>query len=138
MNNKNKIKKEEKQLNIQDVIMNLNNAEIYAQKRVCELVGSIYFYGGFKAETKNEKELAELLSKLGYMYKNEDELIAKQQLQIEDYKQMLEENSEIIKSLMAKFYSIGAPLNDNILQFNKEQQKWCFEVVGLLEKLNGL
>ena len=39
-----------------------------------------------------------------------DELIAKQQLQIEEYKQMLEENSEIIKSLTGKFYNIGEPL----------------------------
>ncbi len=36
-----------------------------------------------------------------------DELIAKQQLQIEEYKQMLEENSEIKKSLTGKFYNIG-------------------------------
>ena len=67
-----------------------------------------------------------------------DELIAKQQLQIEEYKQMLEENSEIIKSLTGKFYNIGEPLNDNVLQFNKDQQKWCFGVVTLVEQLNGL
>jgi hypothetical protein len=67
-----------------------------------------------------------------------DELIAKQQLQIEEYKQMLEENSEIIKSLTGKFYNIGAPLNDNVLQFNKDQQKWCFGVVALVEQINGL
>ncbi|MBP8762253.1 MAG: hypothetical protein KBH21_00205 [Acetoanaerobium sp.] len=67
-----------------------------------------------------------------------DELIAKQQLQIEEYKQMLEENSEIIKSLTGKFYNIGEPLNDNVLQFNKDQQKWCFRVVALVEQLNGL
>lgn len=67
-----------------------------------------------------------------------DELIAKQQLQIEEYKQMLEENSEIKKSLTGKFYNIGEPLNDNVLQFNKDQQKWCFGVVALVEQLNGL
>ena len=64
-----------------------------------------------------------------------DELIAKQQLEIEEYKQMLEENTEIIKSLTGKFYNIGAPLNDNVLQFNKDQQKWCFGVVALVEQL---
>ena len=62
----------------------------------------------------------------------------KQQLKIEEYKEMLEENSEIIKSLTGKFYNIGAPLNDNVLQFNKDQQKWCFGVVALVEQLNGL
>jgi hypothetical protein len=51
---------------------------------------------------------------------------------------MLEENSEIIKSLTGKFYNIGAPLNDNVLQFNKDQQKWCFGVVALVEQINGL
>jgi hypothetical protein len=65
-----------------------------------------------------------------------DELITKQQLQIEEYAHMLEENSEIIKSLIGKFYNIGQPLNDNVLQFNKDQQKWCFGVVALVEQLN--
>ena len=77
MNNEQKQEKVEKALHIADVISTLNDAEIYAQKRVCELVSSIYFYGGFKVETHDERELADLLSKLGYMYKNEDELIAK-------------------------------------------------------------
>ncbi len=67
-----------------------------------------------------------------------EELITKQQLQIEEYKEMLEENSNIIKSLIGKFYNIGQPLNDNILNFNKEQHKWCFEVVELIEELNSL
>ena len=77
MNNEQKQERVEKALHIADVISTLNDAEIYAQKRVCELVSSIYFYGGFKAETHNERELVDLLSKLGYMYKNEDELITK-------------------------------------------------------------
>lgn len=67
-----------------------------------------------------------------------NKLIAKQQLQIEGYKQMLEVNKEIIRSLTGKFYSIGAPLNDNVLQFNKEQQNWCIGVVDLIEELNSL
>jgi SMC interacting uncharacterized protein involved in chromosome segregation len=67
-----------------------------------------------------------------------DELISKQQLQIEGYKQMLEENTELKRDLEMMFYAIGQPLNDNVLQFNKEQQKWCFRVVALVEQLNGL
>jgi SMC interacting uncharacterized protein involved in chromosome segregation len=67
-----------------------------------------------------------------------DELIAKQQLQIEEYKKMLKENTELKRDLEMMFYAIGQPLNDNILQFNKEQQKWCFRVVSLVEQLNAL
>lgn len=48
-----------------------------AQDRVCEILGSIFFYGQFNTETQNEKELIELLGELGYLFKDEDELIAK-------------------------------------------------------------
>jgi hypothetical protein len=67
-----------------------------------------------------------------------DELIAKQQLEIEDYKAQLIENTKIGLEIKGKFYNIGAPLNDNILQFNKDQMRWCFQVVELVEQLNGL
>jgi hypothetical protein len=67
-----------------------------------------------------------------------DELIAKQQLEIEDYKAQLIENTKIGREIKGKFYNMGAPLNDNILQFNKDQMKWCFQVVELVEHLNGL
>lgn len=69
---------------------------------------------------------------------NKDELIIKQQLQIEEYKQMLEQNSELIADLKMRFYAIGQPLNDNVLMFNKEQLKWCFKTVELVECLNAL
>jgi hypothetical protein len=67
-----------------------------------------------------------------------DELITKQQLEIEEYKEMLEENHNIITRLTGMFYNIGQPLNDNILNFNKEQQKWCFSVINLIEQLNSI
>ena len=67
-----------------------------------------------------------------------DELIAKQQLEIEDYKAQLIENTKIGREIKGKFYNMGAPLNDNILQFNKDQMKWCFQVVELVRQLNGL
>jgi len=67
-----------------------------------------------------------------------DELIAKQQLEIQHYKAKLIENTKIGREIKGKFYNIGAPLNDNILQFNKDQMKWCFQVVELVEQLNGL
>ena len=67
-----------------------------------------------------------------------DELITKQQLQIEEYKEMLKENKELKRQIVGKFYSIGQPLNDNVLQMNKDQLMWCFGVVELVEQLNGL
>lgn len=67
-----------------------------------------------------------------------DELITKQQLQIEGYKEMFEENNKLRGELIGKFYNIGQPLNDNVLQMNSKQMKWCFGVVGLAEQLNGL
>jgi len=67
-----------------------------------------------------------------------DELIANQQLEIEEMKSMLKENTQLIQDIRMSFFAIGQPLNDNALQFNKEQQGWCFNVVGLIEQLNGL
>ena len=67
-----------------------------------------------------------------------DELITKQQLQIEEYKELLKENKELRNQIIGKFYNIGQPLNDNVLQMNKKQMGWCFGVVGLAEQLNGL
>jgi len=66
-----------------------------------------------------------------------DELLIKQQLQIEEYKEMLKENKELKSQIVGKFYSIGQPLNDNVLQMNKDQMMWCFGVVELVEQLNG-
>lgn len=67
-----------------------------------------------------------------------DELIVKQQLELEKYKEMLEENKKLKSKIVRKFYACGQPLNDNVLQMNKAQMKWCFEVVGLAEDLNCL
>lgn len=43
--------------------------------KIAHLIGSIFFYGNFKAETKNERDLQELLEKTGHFYKSEDEII---------------------------------------------------------------
>ena len=45
--------------------------------RVAELIGSIFYYGDFKAETLNERELEKELRALGYFFESEDELMAK-------------------------------------------------------------
>ncbi len=64
-----------------------------------------------------------------------DELITKQQLEIESLRGGIEENKRIRKMLLNKFYSIGAPLNDNVLMFNKAQIEWCFKVVELIKEI---
>jgi hypothetical protein len=68
-------------------------------------------------------------------YMTKEELITKQQLKIEKQKKKLKEYKAIAKSIRGKFYNIGEPLNDNRLQFNKEQQGWLFEVVALLNQI---
>lgn len=65
-----------------------------------------------------------------------DELLAKQQLEIEGYKAKLIENAKILRKIHGKFYNIGQPLNDNVMQFNKEQIKWCFQVFEIFDQLN--
>jgi len=68
-------------------------------------------------------------------YMTKEELITKQQLKIEKQKKKLKEYKAIAKSIRGKFYNIGEPLNDNRLQFNKEQQGWFFEVTALLNQI---
>ena len=65
-----------------------------------------------------------------------EELITKQQLEIEQYKSMLEENKEILKAIKGKLYSIGQPLNDNVLKFNKDQLIWCMGLADIIESIN--
>jgi hypothetical protein len=67
-----------------------------------------------------------------------DELIVKQQLEIEQYKQMLKVNAGIKHDIIMKFHAMGQPLNDNILQFNESQKIWCLDVVSLVEEINTL
>lgn len=67
---------------------------------------------------------------------SKEELIANQQIEIVEYKEMLKENYELKRILWGMFYCIGQPLNDNILQFNQDQQNWCAKVVETIEKIN--
>jgi len=43
-------------------------------KKIAHLIGTIFYYGGFVAETYNERELQALLIKTGNFYNTEDEL----------------------------------------------------------------
>lgn len=64
-----------------------------------------------------------------------DELITKQQLEIEEMKENLKSDSEIRWNLISMFYAVWWPLNDNILQFNLEQRKWLRWVVQTIETI---
>jgi hypothetical protein len=54
-----------------------DSVDVHRLVRVAELIGSIFYYGDFKAETHNEKELEKELRALGYFFESEDELMAK-------------------------------------------------------------
>ena len=45
------------------------------------------------------------------------------------YKNLSEEYKEVLEWILAKCYSIGAPLNDNILKFNNKQLKFLSDIV---------
>lgn len=47
------------------------------QKRILELIGTIFFYGEMQIETPAENELVYLLKDIGYWFETEDELIKK-------------------------------------------------------------
>jgi hypothetical protein len=64
-----------------------------------------------------------------------DELIVRQQIQIEKMSAKLKQNKAVYKKAISRFYSIGAPLNDNLLKFNSEQLRWC---AGLVELINEI
>ena len=64
-----------------------------------------------------------------------EELIAKQQLMLEDYEKIYIDVTRIRKELHGLLFSIGQPMNDNILQFNKDQLKWCAKLNNLIGQL---
>jgi len=65
-----------------------------------------------------------------------EQLVTKQQLEIERYKSILENNELIINDLHGLIHGIGQPLNDNCLEFNNKQLKWVQGVLDLVESLN--
>ncbi len=64
-----------------------------------------------------------------------DELIAKQQLEIEETNAKAKANMATLKKLKNSFYCIGAPLNDNALKMDKEQLMWCARLVELIDEI---
>jgi len=62
----------------------------------------------------------------------QEELITKQQLEIEAYKKAFKENNRLIERVKGNFIAIGQPLNDNILKFDNKQLTWAMEIYDLL------
>lgn len=62
-----------------------------------------------------------------------DELITKQQLEIEGFKQDAENVARMKKDVYGQLYSIGAPLNDNCDGFNSIQRRVLHRIADILE-----
>jgi hypothetical protein len=50
--------------------------ELADYQRIARLIGEIFYYGNFKAETFNERELEKLLRKTGHLYETEEQVLA--------------------------------------------------------------
>lgn len=50
--------------------------QLAEHKRISFLIGSIFYHGGFVAETQNERDLAALMRKTGYFFEDEESLFA--------------------------------------------------------------
>lgn len=59
----------------------------------------------------------------------EQELITKQQLEIEELKQENEHIKEQMRNIYKIIYGIGGPLNDNKAQFNERQRDYFHNIV---------
>lgn len=55
---------------------------------------------------------------------NKDKLIAKQQFEIENLKETKRNYEYALECIHGALFSIGAPLNDNVLGFNSEQKRY--------------
>lgn len=64
-----------------------------------------------------------------------EELITKQQLEIEEYKALLKSNDQLQTEILVQFYGIGQTLNDNILRMDKAQLVWCVKVSEMVKQL---
>lgn len=64
---------------------------------------------------------------------NKDQLIAKQQLEIEDLKEKLTNAINNAKLISQQMYNVWWPLNDNRLQFNLEQRNFLRNIAFLAD-----
>lgn len=63
----------------------------------------------------------------------QQELIVKQQLEIEDLKKQTADFKSAIDKAKRYFIAIGMHLNHNVLMFNTEQKKWAMNVYQTLD-----
>jgi hypothetical protein len=52
---------------------------------------------------------------------------------IEKLHKRIAELEKGLERVRSTFYCIGGPLNDNVLNFNAKQRKWCHNLVGHIE-----
>lgn len=64
---------------------------------------------------------------------SKEELIASQQLEIQELREKVTTRDVAITKASLCFVAIGGPLNDNALGFNTAQIEWAREVFNLLE-----
>jgi len=64
-----------------------------------------------------------------------EELVTKQQLEIEGMRGLLAEVARLKSSLRGRLVGIGQPLNDNLLMMDRKQLAWCFAIERLVEQL---
>ena len=64
---------------------------------------------------------------------NKDELIVKQQLKIEEMETDIKGYEDSIEQVYSLLFSIGAPLNDNILEFSPKQREVLHKIAGALD-----
>lgn len=62
-----------------------------------------------------------------------DELIGKQQLEIEELKEKLSHAKENLRNIRRILICVGGPLNDNFHQYTKKQLKPFFDIENYLD-----
>lgn len=66
----------------------------------------------------------------------EQELIGKQQLQIEEMKEALKNCEEAFRKIRGVIYCVSGPLNDNKLKYTPKQMNDFFQIANLCLDLN--
>jgi hypothetical protein len=61
-----------------------------------------------------------------------EELITKQQLEIEELKSKVQLDSQAIDSVHSVLFCVGGPLNDNKHSYSREQLKPFFDIANVL------
>ena len=67
-----------------------------------------------------------------------EELVTKQQLEIEELRGLLKEVALVKSKMQFKLHGIGQPMNDNNVRMDNKQLAWCASVEELVEQLPEL